>query len=376
MKKRILSLFLSVLMLICTIPSNALAASKPQQPAIRSVVAKSTSSIKIKWKKVKGANGYVIYQKESGSSYKKIKTISDGSATSYTKKKLSSETLYTYKIKAYTKSGSKTIYSKYSNTKSCYTLKKKFKAAFTSILTTKKSASFAWSKVKGAKGYLIYQKTENGSYELIKDITSGKTTEYTKKGLSSNTKYTYKITAYKKKNGKKIFGQTSQAKTIKTSATIKDEDLRKSIHWICVSDSSIYHKNDKYQFVYDVAYFETLDSVYPIENIEIIEATVNKGKKCKVLQPKSKKKIKHIAKGINAGFPTYEECLEAFGFKSHKAAVRIISPVLSNKTYNDFKTLFVITFKNGAFVTIRYTDIQSSGVGGPNLWGYKDSDFK
>ena len=97
------------------------ASKKVSKPKISSVSAVSSTSLKIKWKKVSGADGYVIYQKKSDGKYSKVKTITSGKTTSYTKKSLSSATKYTYKIKAYDKKGSKKVYSDYSSTKSAYT---------------------------------------------------------------------------------------------------------------------------------------------------------------------------------------------------------------------------------------------------------------
>ena len=121
MKKLISTLLVIVIACIMAMPQTVLAATKPKKPKLISVTALSSTSIKIKWKKVSGASGYVIYQKKSSGSYKKIKTVTSGKTTSYTKKKLSNKTKYSYKIRAYKKSGSEKIYSKYSNVKSVYT---------------------------------------------------------------------------------------------------------------------------------------------------------------------------------------------------------------------------------------------------------------
>ena len=92
--KKIISLFLAVLMAFTIItPTIVSAASKKvSKPKISSVSALSSTSVKLKWKKVSGADGYVIYQKKSDGKYSKIKTITSGKTTSYTKKSLSSAT--------------------------------------------------------------------------------------------------------------------------------------------------------------------------------------------------------------------------------------------------------------------------------------------
>ncbi len=218
--KKLIPMLLTIIMLFSTaMPTTVSAASKPAKVKLSSVAASSSTSIKIKWKKVSGADGYVIYQKAGSGSYKKVKTITSGKTTSYTKKSLSSGKKYTYKIRAYDKSGSKKIYGAYSATKSTYTKPAKVKLSSVTA-TSSTSIKIKWKKVSGADGYVIYQKTGSGSYKKIKTITSGKTTSYTKKKLSANKKYTYKIKAYKKIGSKRIYSGYSVSKSVKTKANI------------------------------------------------------------------------------------------------------------------------------------------------------------
>ena len=58
------------------------------------------SSIKIKWYKVSGADGYYVYRKKSGGSWSKIKTINSGSTVTYTDKSVAKSTTYYYMVKA------------------------------------------------------------------------------------------------------------------------------------------------------------------------------------------------------------------------------------------------------------------------------------
>jgi poly(3-hydroxybutyrate) depolymerase/fibronectin type 3 domain-containing protein len=215
--KKIVSLFLAVVLAFTIVtPTVVSAASKKvSKPKISSVSTLSSTSLKVSWKKVSGADGYVIYQKKSDGKYEKIKTITSGKTTSYTKKSLSSATKYTYKIKAYDKVGSKKIYSEYSSTKSAYTEPSKVTLYSLSDVSSS-SVKIKWKKVSRADGYVIYQKKGSGSYEKIKTITSGKTTSYTKKSLSSATKYTYKIKAYVKSGSDKIYGDYSSTKSAYT----------------------------------------------------------------------------------------------------------------------------------------------------------------
>ncbi len=73
----------------------------------------------LKWSKVTGAEGYMVYRKTGTGSYSKIATVKGNSKVTYTDKSAKKGKKYTYKVKAYK---SKT-YSAYSNTK---TIKDKY----------------------------------------------------------------------------------------------------------------------------------------------------------------------------------------------------------------------------------------------------------
>lgn len=75
-----------------------------------------TKKVTLKWNKVKGAKGYIIYRstKKKGS-YSKVQTVTSGSKVSYSNTKLKSKTTYYYKVKAYRVVNGKRVYSNYSS---------------------------------------------------------------------------------------------------------------------------------------------------------------------------------------------------------------------------------------------------------------------
>lgn len=96
------------------------AAAKPSldKPSVRLKAGKR--KVTVKWGKVKGASGYVIYRstkKDKG--FKKIKTIKKGSTKSYTNKKLKKGKKYYYRIRAYRTVNGRKVYSSYSAVKKC-----------------------------------------------------------------------------------------------------------------------------------------------------------------------------------------------------------------------------------------------------------------
>jgi len=171
-------------------------AQKPEPvPAVSNVsglkAASSAKNVKLTWKKVSKANGYLVYQYNNS----KKKWIEKGKTTaaSYTIKGLTPGTAYRFAVKAYVQPQDGTQVESPSYT-SLYTATNpnavKFKAA-----PKKKKAVLKWSKVKGATGYTVYYKTKaDGSWKKLK---STKGTSYTKSKLKSGATYYFTVKAYK-----------------------------------------------------------------------------------------------------------------------------------------------------------------------------------
>lgn len=141
-------------------PQSAVRAQKKTvaAPTVTKVSA-SANAVKLTWKKVKGASGYIVYRSSSeNGKYKKIAKVKKASATSYRNTNLSSSKTYYYKVKAYR------------------TVKKKNYAGSASVATAATTKKFegGWRYVNGYK--LYYDK--NG--KLVKDVSSiiGKQSSY------------------------------------------------------------------------------------------------------------------------------------------------------------------------------------------------------
>lgn len=185
--------------------------TKPAKTTGLKVKAASSSSVKLTWKKVSGANGYVIYRlNKSTGKYKKVIMISNSTITSYTDKKLSAGTKYTYKVRAYIKDNGEYYYGSYSDVKSGTTKPGKVK---TLKLNTKSLAiTLNWSKVKGASGYQIYRlNNKTSKYEKIKTVSGNEKFSYKNTNRKKNTTYTYKVRAYSVYDGQTYYGSFSTA---------------------------------------------------------------------------------------------------------------------------------------------------------------------
>lgn len=79
----------------------------------------------------------------------------------------------------------------------------------------KREVKLSWKKAKNADGYVIYMKSGTGKYKAVKTITNGKTVGYTKKNLKKGKTYYFKIRAYRKVKGQKLYGSYSDVKKVK-----------------------------------------------------------------------------------------------------------------------------------------------------------------
>lgn len=179
---------------------------------------KNYSTATIKWKKVSGASGYVIYRSTSkNGKYTNIATIKKTGTTSYTDKNLTTGKTYYYKIRAYKNINGKKIYGGYSNIDS---VKITLKAPVISSITVKdyRTVTIKWKKVSGANGYILYRSTsQNGTYKKIATVKGSTTLSYQNSGLTTGKKYYYKIKAYRTVNKKNVTSSYSDAKVKSTT---------------------------------------------------------------------------------------------------------------------------------------------------------------
>lgn len=90
---------------------KAAAAEKLEAPQGVCVTRKSDKALRLRWKAVKGASGYVISRKEHGKKrYKKVKMVAGGKKRTWTDKKVKTGKTYTYVVKAYKKEKGKKNY--------------------------------------------------------------------------------------------------------------------------------------------------------------------------------------------------------------------------------------------------------------------------
>ena len=190
-----------------TVTATAAPTQKPVQqiklatPKLGKVVSAGYNALKLNWSKVNGANGYRVYVKVNG----QWKALGNTKSTTYVHKKLETGKSYTYTVKAYKNTKSGTVWSSYDKKgitgKAALSAPSLRKAKRTSA----KKAILSWKKVNGASGDVVYRKTNNGRWQIVKKITKGNITSFTDKKLSKGKKYTYTVRAYRTVGKKNIY---------------------------------------------------------------------------------------------------------------------------------------------------------------------------
>ena len=176
--------------------------------------AAGVSSIKLSWKKVSKASGYVVYRANSANGkYKAIKTIKKGKTTSFTDKKRTTGKTYYYKLRPYKTVKNKKQYMDYSSVVSTKAVPGRVK--FTKLTAGNQKATLKWKKVSGASGYLLYRSDRrDGGFTCINSVSRRKTS-YTNTKLKKGQIYYYRIRAYRKVGGKRVYGNFSVVKAVK-----------------------------------------------------------------------------------------------------------------------------------------------------------------
>ena len=203
-------------------------------PTLRSVSAKSYAKIKITWEPVAGAQGYDLYRKSGTGSWKKIRTLTGQSAASYTDASVLTGTAYTYTVRAYRTENGTHLRSAYDKTGksatpslSVPTLKSATSAGYQQIKVT-------WESVAGADGYLLYRKTEGGSWKRLLTLKGHDTQTATDNTAVTGTHYFYTVKAYRLVDGEKRYSGYDKS-GIKGTAKLSKPALQETV-------SAGYHK--------------------------------------------------------------------------------------------------------------------------------------
>ena len=240
----------------------------------------NNNTIELSWNKVDGANTYEVLRSEKKNG--KYKTIKKGlKENKYINTGVTYGKTYYYKVKA--------VGGKNSKTSSIVTgvakPNKVNNLRFTGASTN--NVKLSWDKVN-VTGYEIYRSTNKKSWSKISTATKNSLLSLNNKKLKANTTYYYKVRAYKKVSGKKVYGPYSNVVTTKTApskpkVTVSVRDYKSlNVKITSVKGASKYEiyrstsKTGSYEYMDDV----TTSLTYKDENLETGKTYYYKVKAC------------------------------------------------------------------------------------------------
>lgn len=226
---------------------------------ITGITSSNEEVLKISWKKVSGAKGYIISRSTSkNSGYKKIDTVTG--KTSYSDDTVKAGKTYYYKVEAYNVNSGTKGYGGASDAVAGRTAKR---TKITSIVSTnEKTLTIKWNKISGAYGYRIKRSTEeDGTYKVIKTIKSGNTTSYKDTSVKAGKTYYYTVETMVKTgdnicySGDSVSVEGRTAKKAKIKYAVSNGSEQIEVNWGAVSGAYGYRikrstsKNGTYKVV-------------------------------------------------------------------------------------------------------------------------------
>lgn len=211
---KILSFLMAILMLSSVVMLPASAATVPKAPTSISV-ARTTTSIKLSWPKVSGANGYRIYYKLPGDISWRT-AVKSTTATSHTFNNLSWGKSYKFAVRSYAKSGSNTVWGGYKEVATA--TKTLIPKHFETRSRTTNALGLIWTDLYEADGYRIYYRTSPSADWKIA-VSSTKSNMHTFKNLPAGKKYYFAVRGFVKTEFGTFFGDPRYLETATTPAT-------------------------------------------------------------------------------------------------------------------------------------------------------------
>lgn len=149
--------------------------------------ANTNSGITIKWGKVSGATGYIVYRKTGNG---KWTNLGKTTGISFTDKKATAGVTYRYTVKAY--------YGSYvsSYNSNGYAVRRLTTPKLSSATSNNEGVLLKWNKVTGATGYIVYRKASSGEWKAIATIKGNTKIKYLDETPRKGATYQYCVKAY------------------------------------------------------------------------------------------------------------------------------------------------------------------------------------
>lgn len=215
---------------------------KLEKPVISSAKATDNTSVKVTWKAVPYAEGYILSRSTDKKSFKNIAFITDGS-TSYIDENLTLGMLYYYKVTAFNGSiqseASDMVLGK--TTLPAPTITSAASASYNSVI-------IKWNAMSDINGYYLYRSTSSGTLgERIATLTGDKV-NYADTGLTCGVTYYYTLTSFKTFTENTVESEYSSVVSVKpipntpTVTSVKANNYNTvSVTWDAVSGATKYN---------------------------------------------------------------------------------------------------------------------------------------
>lgn len=183
-----------------------------------SMAENTASSVKIKWKSVKGAEGYRIYTDAGEDGAWQITRELDGSKTEFEFTEQKPVSVYKVKVTAFKHFNNKVVESEGFDEITVYTMPGK--AEQSSRSADEGVLTISWTKQDNVGGYeLEYSKNKDFDDSTVQTVESADTEQFEVKELTPNDIYFVRVRLYAQINGETVYGEWSDAAEI----TIKEK---------------------------------------------------------------------------------------------------------------------------------------------------------
>ena len=162
----------------------------------------SPTAVKLDWNRNDKVTGYIIEQYKGGK-WTQIAVTKNNTTLTFTVKGLEDATPYSFRIKTYKNADGKTNYSGYTTVKAETPPAAVKNARVTS--TTATWITLEWERNANVTGYAIEQ-YKGGKWTQIAVTKNNTTLKFIVKGLNPDTKYSFRIRAYKTNGTKTTYG--------------------------------------------------------------------------------------------------------------------------------------------------------------------------